>query len=582
MARSPKVVVHSEANGEVMRKEPCPHCHSKDNLVRYMDGHAHCFTPGCGHHEPPVGGHEEVLQFREPPTSAKASAHFVHPDHPGAFDALAKRRITSDTLRRFGYFSGTYSGQAAQFAPYYDQQGNLVAQKVRLPDKSFPTIKLPATSMPDCKLFGQQFFGERFDRKVVITEGEIDAMTVAQVTGFKFPVVSVGTGAAGAAKSLQANYRWVDNFAEIILWFDNDAPGKLASEECAKLFKVGKVRLASLADFKDASDALQANRPGDIEAALYSAVTWRPAGIINPADCFEDIKATTEGIPAWDWPWAGLNDMTRGIRLAEVTYLVSGTGMGKTTIIHQTVDQLLRQDNKPNIPARAKVGIMCFEDTRGDVQVGLLSVFLKQRLVLKPLPEDKLRSAHTDLFGKRRIEMFDPETAEWDFESIMHYVRYMAKGLECNVIFIDPLSFIAAGLEGQQDERRALDRVARDFAKLAKELNIAIIVTHHLTRPPGEKGHEEGATIHLKELRGSGGPANFSSTIIGIEGNQQGSEPQRRRYRVLKNRRIGTTGVAGCVDYDPLAAIMTETEGDIPGEDESDGGQRPSPSFPRF
>lgn len=36
--------------------EPCPQCHSKDNLARYDDGHAWCF--GCGYHE--VGGRVPV------------------------------------------------------------------------------------------------------------------------------------------------------------------------------------------------------------------------------------------------------------------------------------------------------------------------------------------------------------------------------------------------------------------------------------------------------------------------------------------------------------------------------------------
>lgn len=33
------------------KHEPCPNCGSKDNLARYMDGHAWCF--GCGHFEQP-------------------------------------------------------------------------------------------------------------------------------------------------------------------------------------------------------------------------------------------------------------------------------------------------------------------------------------------------------------------------------------------------------------------------------------------------------------------------------------------------------------------------------------------------
>ena len=34
-----------------LRHEPCPSCGSKDNLARYDDGHAFCFTNGCNHYE---------------------------------------------------------------------------------------------------------------------------------------------------------------------------------------------------------------------------------------------------------------------------------------------------------------------------------------------------------------------------------------------------------------------------------------------------------------------------------------------------------------------------------------------------
>ena len=34
-----------------LRHEPCPSCGSKDNLARYDDGHAFCFSIDCDHYE---------------------------------------------------------------------------------------------------------------------------------------------------------------------------------------------------------------------------------------------------------------------------------------------------------------------------------------------------------------------------------------------------------------------------------------------------------------------------------------------------------------------------------------------------
>ena len=44
-----------------VRHEPCPSCGSKNNLARYSDGHAVCFTGGCDHYE---RGNGEVVESK--------------------------------------------------------------------------------------------------------------------------------------------------------------------------------------------------------------------------------------------------------------------------------------------------------------------------------------------------------------------------------------------------------------------------------------------------------------------------------------------------------------------------------------
>ena len=40
---------YSAGNAEVDSRGPCSKCGSKDNLVKYKDGHATCYSVGCGH-----------------------------------------------------------------------------------------------------------------------------------------------------------------------------------------------------------------------------------------------------------------------------------------------------------------------------------------------------------------------------------------------------------------------------------------------------------------------------------------------------------------------------------------------------
>lgn len=559
---------YAPGHDTVVAKEPCPRCGSRNNLVRYADGHAHCFSPACEYFERASGDPQRAE--RRP-----VSANLIKPSEAVNY-ASKFRGMKADTRKKFGVFQapwGSKTRETVQVYPVY-KAGALVGQKLRTGGKDFPVLKTDEMpGLTDCDLFGRHLFGDRFDRRVIITEGEEDAMALAEVLDFKTAVVSITAGTQGARKNLQANWQWLDRFADIVLFFDNDEPGQLAVSECQDLFAVGKVRVAKLADFKDANAALQAGNPGVLDTAVYAATAYRPRGIVNAADCVGDILGAKISKKGWDYPWDCLNAKTWGIRPGEVVYHVSGTGMGKTTGFYEISSKLREQG--------VKVGHLHFEDTRADVQLGLMSLVANKRLGLYPLPEAEMAKLHKEVFAGRMVEMFDPEAAEWTIEAIMGYVRYMAKALDCKVIFIDPISFIAAGLDLNEDERRALDKASRDVAALTKELQVSLHVSHHLARPKDGPAHEEGAPISLNQVRGSGGIANFASIVLAWEGDLQGNAPDLRRLRILKNRPIGAkhAGLSGVLSYDDETGRYTEFKGEYPDRHASKGKGRRSGGF---
>ena len=152
----------------------------------------------------------------------------------GDIQALAKRGITEATCAHFGYTVGIdpKTGNKVQLAPYTDEHGRIVAQKWRDSAKNFGVLGKLKNGLP---LFGQHLWRDG-GKKVVITEGEIDAMSVSQMQGNKWPVVSIPNGASGAKKALGAALEWLEKFEEVILMFDQDDPGREAVAECAPLF----------------------------------------------------------------------------------------------------------------------------------------------------------------------------------------------------------------------------------------------------------------------------------------------------------------------------------------------------------
>lgn len=67
---------------------------------------------------------------------------------------------------------------------------------------------------------------ERRRKMLVITEGEIDALSVSQAQGNKYPVVSIPNGAQGAKKAILNNLAWVESYERVILAFDMDEAGR--------------------------------------------------------------------------------------------------------------------------------------------------------------------------------------------------------------------------------------------------------------------------------------------------------------------------------------------------------------------
>jgi hypothetical protein len=174
----------------------------------------------------------------------------------GEFTALSKRAITEETCRHWGYKVGQHNGRPVQIATYCDDDGVPVAQKLRFPDKDFKFIGEPKR----VGLYGQHLWRDG-GKKVVVTEGEIDALTVSQLQGNKWPVVSVPNGAQGAAKSVAKSIEWLNKFDQVVFLFDDDEPGRAAAKECAALLPPGKAFIGRIAGFKDAAKGCRDGYP---------------------------------------------------------------------------------------------------------------------------------------------------------------------------------------------------------------------------------------------------------------------------------------------------------------------------------
>ena len=174
----------------------------------------------------------------------------------------------------------------------------------------------------------------------------------------------------------------------------------------------------------------------------------------------------------------------------------------------------------------------------------------------------ELESAFRSTIADWNLYLFDG-FGSFEPDLIYNRIEYMATGLECRVIFLDHLSILLSGLEG--DERRMIDTTMTRLRSLVERTGIALFLVSHLRRASNDKNsHEEGGRVSLSSLRGSHSIAQISDTVVALERDQQAdTSGGATTVRVLKNRYSGETGIACELTYDLNTCRFTEHEAEI-------------------
>lgn len=505
-------------DSEFVQKEPCPKCGSKDNLARYSDGHAYCFTMGCDYYEKGDG-----LEDEGAPRPASKSDHLIPIGEPSEW---ASRGINIETAKKWGFTRSEYKGSVVRVFNYRDPDTKaLIAQKIRPRDKDGMRFIGPeAKSRP---LFGQHLWRD-FGRKIVITEGEMDAMSVSQVQGHKWPVVSIPTGTKGAKKAIKSHLAWLEKFDEVILMFDMDDAGRAAVAECAPLFSPGKCKVASL-PMNDPNDMLKAGDTKGIIDAIWGAKEYRPDGLVSVDDILEEIMEPVE----WGLPWFldSLTQATYGRRWGEIYAIGAGTGIGKTDLMTQQ---------------------MMFDITELGMHVGAIYLEQKPKETAKRVAgklagrrfhvprekagwtEEELKASVALLKGK--VTFYD-NFGQTDWDVVKGHIRYMAVSLGIKLFYLDHLTAMA----DTSNEKESIEQMMKELAGLANELGIIVHFVSHLATPVGTP-HEEGGRVMIRHFKGSRSIGFWSYFMFGLERDPQSEDPEEATtttLRILKDRYTG-------------------------------------------
>ena len=514
---------HSNGSSEFLRHEPCPECGSSDANSVYTDGHTYCFV--CHHY---VGGDKENHTHQ-----MKTDVYLQ-----GYATPLKRRGISEKTCEFYKIYK---DGELLRFH-YFTDDGVLQGAKVKSKKKVFTYEGISTKT-----LFGQHLFPNS-GRRIVVTEGELDAASCYEAMP-NWPMVSLPHGAAGAKKDIQHQIPLLQGYEEIVLFFDGDDAGREAAKAAASVLPPGKVSIARMEAYKDASDALQAGKPELIREAIWNAKPFRPDGIVDAKNLLELI--TTPNKPCdYEYPYTGLQQRLHGIRHGELISITAGTGTGKSSFCRELCTHLLQ--------AGERVGYVALEESNRRTALGLMSSALGKSLHLGEHDREELESAYEATINRWNLYLFDG-FGSFDPDIIYNRIEYLATGLETKIIFLDHLSILMSGLDG--DERRMIDTTMTKLRSLVERTGISMFLVSHLRRTQNDRNHEEGARVTLGQLRGSAAIAQLSDSVIALERDQQRSaKDNTTTVRILKNRYSGETGRACELTYDLNTCRFTEHE----------------------
>jgi len=509
---------------EFVRHIPCDNCGSSDANSLYTDGHTYCFV--CHNRT----GDNDVIHSQRMTSTVQLK---------GSAERLHKRNLSEKTNQFYQIYR---DGNTLRFA-YYDESGVLKGIKTKNKQKDFRYEGVSTDT-----LFAQHRFPSS-GKRIVVTEGELDAASCYEAMP-GWPMVSLPHGAASAKKDCQKQIPLFQGYEEIVLFFDGDDAGRKAADETASILPPGKVKIARLESYKDASDALQANDTDAIRKAIWDAKPYRPDGIVE-GKTLEAIVTTPIPPADHDYPFKGLQDKLHGIRYQELTTITSGSGQGKSAFCRQLAVNLLTKG--------VRVGYLALEESNRRTALGLMSTAVGKSLHIGEHDKKELENDFRDTLANWNLYLFDG-FGSFDPDVIYNRIEYLASGLECRVIFLDHLSILLSGLDG--DERRMLDQTMTKLRSLVERTGISLFLVSHLRRSNNDRtSHEEGGKVSLSQLRGSAGIAQLSDQVVALERNQQSpDERDITTIRIIKNRYSGETGFAGKIKFNLDTSRFTDYE----------------------
>lgn len=457
---------------------------------------------------------------------------------------LPERKLRKHSLDAFGVKVGfdERDGKTPRLVFFpYTKDGKVVRYKVRLlGQKRMWSVSVDS----DVDMFGWQQAITSGARKIIITEGEYDAVAMHRILQIYTPdnfkdhipaIVSLPDGASSVKKALtKALPKLKLFFNETILCFDQDEAGKRAIEEALKILPEAKVVELPC---KDANEALIEGKGKAVWRALtFAANKPKNTRLVKGSQLTQDaMKRPEMGL---SWPYEGLTKLTRGIRRGETYYFGAGVKMGKSELVNDIAKHMIVTHGLPVLLCKP-------EEDKAETYRRLVGKVANRIFHDPDIEFDEQAFLEADkLVGDKAIIVDNYQFVNW--ENLKDDIRYAVNNESVHDVIIDPVTCFTNGMTASETNEFLVGWAA-ELAAMSKDMNYTAYIFCHLKAPDNGPPHERGGEVMSTQFTGSRAMMRSCNLMVGMEGNKDQELPvetrNMRKLKILEDRNFGATGI---------------------------------------
>ena len=543
-----------QQRGDELQFKYCPYCRNKTDdkntfAINLRTGQFKCLRASCGAKGNMITlakdfgfslGHDVDEYFNRRKRYRDLSRYPRPIVRPPAVAYMESRGISAAITERYGLTTQKDHDNILVF-PFFDENGKMQFIKYRKTDFDKEKDRNKEWSEKDCKpiLFGMDQCDVDNSGLLVLTEGQIDSLSVAEAFDGDINAVSVPTGAKGFT---WVPYCWdfLSKFKTLIVFGDHEKDHITLLDEMQKRFKgtVKHVRPEDYQDCKDANELLQKHGKQAVVDAVERAVIVQNKRIKKLSEV--QAKNMSE-VPGINTGISQLDKLLGGFYYGQLIILTGERGLGKSTLGSQFIVNAIDQG----------VTTFCYS---GELMDWMFQSWLDRQCAghnyinttKGPRGEDVhlIDAVALELIHKWYDEfcfIYDNSVVNSDEdenETILETIETAVKQYGCRMLMIDNLMTAIAD-DLSSDLYRQQSAFVRKLAEMAKRYDVIILLIVHPRKRTGK-------TFDNDEVAGSSNITNLADVVMNYSlPKDDNDEHPDRILQITKNRLNGRTNYDG-------------------------------------